>query len=155
MQTCFTLGGTNDGNAMPCLPGLPRGWIDWMAKPKLKVEDEVRFTVLARAFYKCERCYGGPTAFGFSVHHRLPRGMGGSKNKNLHLPANLITLCGSGVDGCHGWVESNRDEARAKGFLLYRIDNASEIPFIDIDGVAWLIDDLGQKVRFDTKWTNT
>jgi len=151
----FYLGGADDGENMLCLLGLPRGWIDWVAKPKLKVEEEVRFTVLARAFYRCERCGGGATAFGFSVHHRLPRGMGGSKNANLHKSANLIVLCGSGVDGCHGWVESNRDEARAKGYLLYRIDNASEIPFIDIDEIAWLIDDSGQKTRFDTKWTNT
>jgi hypothetical protein len=155
MPNGFYLGGADERKNLLCLLGRLRGWIDSMAKPKLKVEDEVRFTVLARAFYKCERCGGGPTAFGFSVHHRLPRGMGGSKNANLHQPANLITLCGSGVDGCHGWVESNRDEARAKGYLLYRIDNASEIPFIDIDGIAWLIDDSGQKTRFDTKWTNT
>lgn len=140
---------------MLCLPGLPRGWIDWVAKPKLKVVEEVRLKVLARAFYKCERCGGGPTTFGFSVHHRLPRGMGGSKNANLHRAANLIVLCGSGVDGCHGWVESNRDEARTLGYLLYRIDNAWDVPFIDIDGIAWLIDDDGQKTRFDTIWTST
>jgi hypothetical protein len=154
LQYGFYLGEADAGKNLLCLHGLPRGWIDWVAKPKLKVEDEVRFTVLARAFYRCERCEGGATAFGFSVHHRLPRGMGGSKNKNLHKPANLIVLCGSGVDGCHGWVESNREQARQDGYLLYRIDNASEIPFIDNRGVAWLIDDDGQKTRFDTIWKN-
>ena len=121
-----------------------------MAKPKLKVDDKTRFLVLARALYQCERCYGNGTVFGFSVHHRVPRRMGGSRNADLHKPANLIVLCGSGVDGCHGWVESNRDQARADGYLLFRVDNAEQIPFIDKFTNGWLIDNIGDKVRFDT-----
>jgi hypothetical protein len=76
--------------------------------------------------------------------------MGGSKNSELHKPANLITLCGSGVDGCHGWVESNREQARLDGYLLFRIDSASEIPFKDNEGNLWLINNFGEKKRFDT-----
>lgn len=76
--------------------------------------------------------------------------MGGSKNEMLHKPANLILLCGSGVTGCHGWVESYRDEAREAGFLLYRVDSAEEIPFIDKKGKSWTIDNEGNKTRFLT-----
>jgi hypothetical protein len=146
----FYFGESDERKSLPCLLGFLIEWINWMAKYRLKVQEEIRFMVLQRAMYKCERCGGGATAFGFSVHHRLPRGMGGSKNSELHKPANLITLCGSGVDGCHGWVESNREQARLDGYLLFRIDSASEIPFKDNEGNLWLINNFGEKKRFDT-----
>lgn len=149
----FYIGEPEPDKGLPCLRGLPRGCENPMAKPKLKVEDKVRFLVLARADYKCEKCGGGATGYGFSVHHRAPRQMGGSRDANLHLPANLIVLCGSGVDGCHGWIESNRDKARADGYLLFKIQNAEEIPFIDDFTNAWVITNDGEKRRFDTKWT--
>lgn len=120
-----------------------------MAKPKLKVGDEVRFQVFYRANYRCEKCGGMGDMFGWSVHHRVPRRMGGSRDETLHLPANLILLCGSGVTGCHGWVESNRDKARDRGFLLYRVDSAEEIPFIDDNDKAWRIFNDGEKWEFD------
>jgi hypothetical protein len=114
-----------------------------MAKPK--VSDEVRFLCFARAGYRCERCGKSGTAFGFSLHHRRPRMMGGTLRLHIHQPAWLIVLCGSGVDGCHGWVESNRDQARDDGYLLFAIDNGEEIPFKDIEGRYWYLDNLGQK----------
>jgi hypothetical protein len=121
-----------------------------MAKPKLKVEGDTRIQVFARALYRCERC-DGSISQGASVHHRLPRQMGGSRNAELNKPANLILLCGSGVTGCHGWVESNRDKAREKGYLLFRIDSASEVPFLDLNDRAWLIDNEGQKRQLGTE----
>jgi hypothetical protein len=75
--------------------------------------------------------------------------MGGSRDEALHLPANLILLCGSGVSGCHGWVESYRDKAREKGFLLMKVESAEEIPFIDDAGKAWNIRNDGEKWEFD------
>ena len=65
---------------------------------------------------RCQRCTriigSGPR----SLHHRRPRGMGGSRYANT--AANLILLCGSGVTGCHGWVESNRFRAKQLRFLI-------------------------------------
>lgn len=78
--------------------------------------------------------------------------MGGSKNLDLHRPANLIALCGSGTSGCHGWVESNRSEARTFGYLIQKVEAACEIPFKDLNGDWWLIDDDGQKRQFDFKF---
>lgn len=126
-----------------------------MAKPKLKVDEETRFIVFARAGYRCERCFKQlHGVFGVSVHHRRPRMMGGSKNEKLHLPANLIVLCGSGTSGCHGWVESNRDKSRDHGYLIQKVDSAEIIPFRDDAGMWYLIDNNGQKRQFDTKVIN-
>lgn len=48
---------------------------------------------------------------GIQVHHRTPRGSGGSRES---LP--LATLC----LGHHAWVESYREEARDIGLLVRR-----------------------------------
>lgn len=126
-----------------------------MAKPRPhKVSENTRFTVLARAFYKCERCDRDFTGYPVSVHHRRPRMMGGSKNKMLHETANLIVLCGTGTSGCHGWVESNRAKARELGYLIQNIDFAEQIPFQDSKGVWFQIDNSGQKTEVDMKWSN-
>jgi hypothetical protein len=81
--------------------------------------------------------------------------MGGSKDETLHRPANLIVLCGSGTNGCHGWVESNRAKARELGFLIQKVESAEEIPFQDSSQVWWKIDNNGQKTRLDMNWTIT
>lgn len=125
-----------------------------MAKPKLKVSEETRQMIFDRANFKCERCKGGPDAFGWSVHHRVPRRMGGSRDEMLHKPANLILLCGSGVSGCHGWVESYRDKAKHQGYLLHQVSSAEEIPFIDSRGNPWLIDNEGGKIKFAKRINN-
>lgn len=149
MQIGFTHGVTDERTYLLWLHRISIECETPMAKPKLKVGDEVRFQVFYRANYRCEKCDGGPDTFGWSVHHRVPRGMGGSRNEQLHLPANLILLCGSGVTGCHGWVESNRDKARERGFLLTKVESAEEIPFIDDKNKAWKIFNDGEKWEFD------
>lgn len=54
----------------------------------------------------------------YSVHHRTPRGMGGSKNPAINSTENLLLLSGTGTTGAHGWVESNRAQALAYGLLV-------------------------------------
>lgn len=49
---------------------------------------------------------------GLQVHHREPRGSGGSRRTDLKL----ATLC----MGHHAWVESNREQARTLGLLIRR-----------------------------------
>ena len=121
-----------------------------MAKSKpSRVSEETRFTVLARANYKCERCNRDFLGYPMSVHHRRPRMMGGSKNEMLHESANLIVLCGTGTNGCHGWVESNRAKARELGYLIQKVESAEEIPFQDETGAWWNIDNYGQKTQLD------
>lgn len=54
------------------------------------------------------------TVWAKQLHHRKPRGMGGSSDPHINDPVNLIPVCLS----CHQWIESHRDEAREKGWLV-------------------------------------
>jgi HNH endonuclease len=80
------------------------------AKP---IPAKLRALVLARDGYACARC--GKLLHGdyYSLHHRLPRGRGGT-----HTAENLVTLCGSATTGCHHMVESYRTRATIEGWLV-------------------------------------
>lgn len=90
-----------------------------------------RDVVWARAAGCCELC-GGPLSGpqGFSVHHRLPRRMGGSRRPELNTPANLVVLCGSGTTGCHGTIESKREQAYDEGLLLHEGADPASVPVL-------------------------
>lgn len=93
-----------------------------------------RDIVWARAGGRCEVCGGslaGPT--GFSVHHRLPRRMGGSRRAELNTPSNLLVVCGSGTTGCHGRIESNRERAHEDGLLLHDGQDPASVPVMLAD----------------------
>lgn len=80
----------------------------------------------------------------WSLHHRVPRGMGGSKTSWINAPSNLILLCGTGTTGCHGWVEANRAVARDQGWIIARgIQRPGGVPIRDPYGRVWLLDDEG------------
>jgi len=71
--------------------------------------------VRERDDWRCARCAGwGP----LSTQHRVARGMGGTRWLGINLPSNLLTLCGSGTTGCHGWVESHPEWAQAHGWSV-------------------------------------
>jgi hypothetical protein len=53
-----------------------------------------------------------------SIHHRQPGAMGGTRSVTHNSLAVLLLICGTGVTGCHGYVESRRDWAREQGFLV-------------------------------------
>lgn len=78
----------------------------------------VRETVLERDQYLCFRCGRSILTTAYSVHHRRPRGMGGTSSAVANMPANALTMCGTGTTGCHGWLESHRRDALRLGWLL-------------------------------------
>lgn len=81
---------------------------------------------------------------GATVQHRKPRGMGGSSNPEINSPANLLWVCGTGTTGCHGWMERNRTEALAAGWLVPSAVKAESIPVQTWDGrFVFLDDDCG------------
>lgn len=89
---------------------------------------ETRNGVVMRSGYRCEIC--GDTLMGIdgmSIHHRKPRGMGGTIDIKINSPSNLMAICGSGTTGCHGWLESNREVAYQKGWLVHRNDDPAKV----------------------------
>lgn len=67
--------------------------------------------------------------------------MGGTRSAWINEPPNLLLLCGSGTTGCHGWVESHRDDARRDGFLVAAWEAVETVPFRDLNGDWWLLPD--------------
>jgi hypothetical protein len=105
--------------------------------------------VLARAGWGCERCgvdLQGARGSGWSIHHRRPRGMGGTRRPDTNSPANLLAVCGSGNTACHGEIESNRAHAQENGWLVPQVLNPAEVAVL-ICGERWrYLNELGDYV---------
>ncbi len=88
-----------------------------------------RLLVLDRDGGRCFVC----GAVASDVHHRVPRGAGGSsRNPDIHSPAGLISLCRA----CHDRVESHREWAFGEGLLVHRGTDPAGVPVRWL-GVAW------------------
>jgi len=99
------------------------------AKP---IPAALRRLALERDDYTCCRCGRPLQGSYYSLQHRLPRVRGGK-----HTAENLVTLCGSGTTGCHGWIESHRAEATAQGWLIHTGMDPASIPILR--GGVWLV----------------
>lgn len=109
-------------------------------KASRAVQDAARAIVHERDAGRCCMCGIHITDGNGAVHHRTPKGMGGSAL--LESPANLITLCGRGnADGCHGKAHSNPQWARNHGWIVSRSLNPLEVPVDMHDGWHTLSDD--------------
>lgn len=96
--------------------------------------------VHARSGMRCERCGADLKWMGGQVHHRHPRKMGGTAREWVNKPGNLIHLCTE----CHDWVESNREAARAAGWLVpMGVTVSSAVPVLTPAGWVLLDDDGG------------
>lgn len=109
----------------------------------VQVDANTRRNVLCRAFFACEIC--GTKQEMSSIHHRTPRGMGGSRDKKLNSMANLVYICGSGTTGCHGRVESYREQAYERGWLVRRGVDPETVPFMDKKGNLYILGHDGTK----------
>lgn len=71
--------------------------------------------------------------------------MGGDRRPEVKTAANGLLLCGSGVTGCHGWVEENRATAYELGLLLRRHQIPVEEP-VTLRRGRVLLDDIGNYI---------
>jgi hypothetical protein len=91
----------------------------------------------------CRRC-GKP---GNNIHHRITRGMGGSRRAEVNDLSVLVTLCGSGTTGCHGYVTSHPAYAFESGWSIRRSnpEDPETIPVHDLAGrQIFFFDDGGE-----------
>jgi hypothetical protein len=113
-----------------------------------------RELVIDRALGCCEIC--GRILFDerarvvgpYSVHHRQPRGMGGSSRREINSPANLLLLCGDATTpgGCHAHVESNRALAYGNGWLVRASADPAEVPVLLAGGDWYRLTDDGDRM---------
>lgn len=98
------------------------------------VDPRTRQIVQARAHMRCERCGRNLTWIRGHVHHRKPRGMGGSRVPERHQPQNLLYLC----TGCHEHVEAYRADAYTAGWLVAQSGDSCQIPALVENGSRWV-----------------
>lgn len=99
----------------------------------LQIPRTVRELVLHRDGHCCARCGRSTLNYPSSLHHRRPRGMGGSRDERINDPRNIVRVCGSGVSGCHGEIEGNRSAAKDTGWLIPSLAHL-DTPLITIHG---------------------
>lgn len=109
-----------------------------------------RALVAERAAWCCEVCGhrlhdGTGWTAAHSFHHRQARGAGGSSRPETNSPTNILLLCGTGVTGCHGFIESHRALAEADGWLVrHGIDPATVHVTVDRHGEPVLLTPDGE-----------
>ena len=82
-----------------------------------------------RGWVDCERC-GFVTGVA-QLHHRRPRGAGGSRRADTNVASNGCALC----PACHAWVESHRLAALETGLLVRQSDRPADVPVRVFDTV--------------------
>lgn len=79
-----------------------------------------------RAGWSCERdgaMVGPVRGLDHHIHHRRPRGSGGTARPETNLPSNLLLLC----PPCHEQIESRRGEALGAGWLVPQSGDPAEV----------------------------
>lgn len=96
-------------------------------------------TVIERSEGVCE--YPGCVAPGAQLHHRRPRGIGGTRDPLINSPANIVNICYPH----HALVEQFRVASQERGFLISRLSalTADQVPLLYRDGRWVLLHDDG------------
>lgn len=143
-------GDVHDDLVCQCGTGNAVRQVDWQ---------HIETLVHTRSGSRCEiqspACLAGPRGdlsrlprSRRSLHHRRPRGMGGTRRVEVHSVAALIDTCGHGTIGCHWYAEQNRTWALDRGLLVPNngkgaaVDPA-EVPLVLPSGRRVLLDEYG------------
>lgn len=86
--------------------------------------DEATGLILARSSGSCEILTQDCVHLLSEIHHRRPRGMGGSRRTGTDSAANGLAVCRA----CHNRIESKRTWARLNGFLVIQGEDPADVP---------------------------
>jgi len=111
----------------------------------VKFTEKTRNIVVERAKGNCELC--GSAVNNPNLHHRKPRGMGGTKNPASCSPSNAMFLHFQ----CHEWVESNRTKSYEMGYLVRQTEESNKKPVLHHSGWVLLNND-GSITTLDPAW---
>lgn len=114
--------------------GKPLARKPWRARPKQTGphQDAVE-AVYERASWSCERCSAavGPVrGSDHHIHHRRPRGNGGTVRPETNWPSNLLLLCPTCHEDGKTGVESRRTAALAAGWLVRQDADPAAVPVV-------------------------
>lgn len=101
-----------------------------------EVSQATRTAVLKRDGYLCQKC-GRTVGLGANLQHRRARAAGGrGDGYGVNFPENLISLCGSGTTGCHGWITAHPKLSDEFGWSVSTNATAygpEDVPFVGRD----------------------
>jgi hypothetical protein len=95
----------------------------WAMEEPMKFTEKTRQVIRERAANRCELC-GTPVGIDAQIHHRKPRGMGGTKDPRSRSAANGLFV----HFRCHERIERNREESYAFGWLVLQTQDSHETP---------------------------
>ena len=101
----------------------------------MKFSQKVRDLIHHRAAGRCEIC--GMPCIGGQIHHRRPRGMGGTSRKETGTASNGLYVHLK----CHANVESSRTAALENGWLVSQNSEPADVPVRLYYGRVLLSDD--------------
>lgn len=97
----------------------------------MRFTEKARKLIEQRARGRCELC--DAPAQTAQIHHRKPRGMGGTKNPASRSPSNGLYVHFK----CHEWIERNREQAALKGYLVPQWADSDTTPVLF--GSSWYL----------------
>lgn len=107
----------------------------------------VRAVVHRRAGWCCEVCGkqlhdGNAWTESHAIHHRRPRGTGGTSDPASNQVPNLLLVCGTGNEStstCHGLIESQRSMSIGNGWLVRQGDDPAAIAVLVAGGARVIL----------------
>jgi len=113
----------------------------------MKFTEKTRGQIKERAEGRCERC--GSMVRDSHIHHRKPRGMGGTKRHGSCTTANGLFLHPS----CHYYIENHRKESKEMGFILGQTEDPVLVPVFTFNG--WVLLDIeGGLTKIEGGWVD-
>ncbi|RSS86992.1 hypothetical protein EF903_17930 [Streptomyces sp. WAC05292] len=102
--------------------------------------DTVRLLVHQRDGGRCVRC---DSPRDLTIHHRVNRGMGSSREEWINQPHNLLLVCTT----CNSWFEDHPRESYSSGWKVRRPMRPDEMTVIYPGGAEYVLRADGTRAR--------